>query len=516
MIRAVSLLFAILFAVLSAASGAAQTPEERADAVQEFRRFFRKFKEVDQQVEAVRTLEGMESVEAAKELVGLLDHKTPEVARAALDVLCTYRDPETFAGPVAALVEMKDALAQARMIQVLGRAGIREAIAPMLEIAGGKKVGEEVKIAIARALSALGAVEEAPGVVGPMLADRSGLVRMAAAQAIGELRLKALGPQLVPLLDDSAWQVQSAAITAVSRVREASAVAPLISLMEKGGRLEEECAEALFQITAMDFGTDAAAWRKTWDQLQSIEGWRIPTDEELAKRAASREKYDAIYGNRKEGTPTFGGIPTTSRRILFIVDVSGSMADLVVERERFDSGYESYEKLEIVKTELERTIDSLPDGTLFNIVAFASDLDTWKSNPTRANVVNRASAREWVRKLKPIGGPDMAGASADALAQGKTNTFKALMYPFGIDPDARRPSTGTAPLENPFDTVYFLSDGRPSIGVHTDVQVILEEVTRTNESYRMVFHTIAIGQFQKDFLRALAELNGGVFVDLGS
>ena len=47
---------------------AAQTREERLDAVQEFKRFFRKFKTVEEQVEAVRTLEGMECVEACDEL----------------------------------------------------------------------------------------------------------------------------------------------------------------------------------------------------------------------------------------------------------------------------------------------------------------------------------------------------------------------------------------------------------------------------------------------------------------
>jgi hypothetical protein len=32
---------------------------------------------------------------------------------------------------------------------------------------------------------------------------------------------------------------------------------------------------------------------------------------------------------------------------------------------------------------------------------------------------------------------------------------------------------------------------------------------------KVVLHTIAIGEFQKDFMNRLAEDNGGVFVDLG-
>ena len=44
---------------------------------------------------------------------------------------------------------------------------------------------------------------------------------------------------------------------------------------------------------------------------------------------------------------------------------------------------------------------------------------------------------------------------------------------------------------------------------------ILKEVAKINKVYRIVFHTIAIGQFQKTFLRTLAMQNGGEFVDLG-
>jgi hypothetical protein len=40
-------------------------------------------------------------------------------------------------------------------------------------------------------------------------------------------------------------------------------------------------------------------------------------------------------------------------------------------------------------------------------------------------------------------------------------------------------------------------------------------VRKNNEVWKIVIHTIAIGDFQKEFLQALAEENGGVFVDLG-
>ena len=40
-------------------------------------------------------------------------------------------------------------------------------------------------------------------------------------------------------------------------------------------------------------------------------------------------------------------------------------------------------------------------------------------------------------------------------------------------------------------------------------------ITEINRFRRITLHTIAIGEFQKDFMQELARLNGGVFVDLG-
>jgi hypothetical protein len=516
------ILAAILAGFVPVAVTRAQTDAEAArEAVREFRRFYRTFNELPQKVEAVYTLKGQESAEAAQELVALLDARELEIRDAAMDVLTSYRQTETFQGMIDALPGIKKPEQQAALIEVLGRAKIQAALPAFEAVAlQDRRASVQVKHAVARALGVLGAVEPAAPILRALLGDSEQIVRMAAADAVGVLRLQSVGPALVPLLDDRAWQVRSAAIGAAGKVRVAEAVEPLIKLMRQGGRLEEECAEALYSITLLDFGTQADVWEKQWNALQGI-GWRIPTDQEVAKARESRKRSDAYYG-RKEETTTFGGITTTSRRILFIIDVSGSMDDLVVERSRFDAGYADFKKLTIVKTELRRTIEALDTNTMFNIVAFATDTDTWKKFLVPANIVNKASAQRWVEKLQAIGGSEAQELAAAGLAgsanleAGKTNTFKALMHPFGIDP-AKPPPVWTekAAFKNELDTVFFLSDGRPSTGKLVDTVEILKEVRRYNETFKIVFHTIAIGEFEKHFLRGLAEANGGTFVDLG-
>ncbi len=521
--RLLAALLCLFVGLATAGSSVAQDDPARLDAVKEFRSWFKKFKDEAQQVEAVMTLKGQECVPAAEELLKLLKHPSAAVQQAAFDVLATYHEPRTYQAWIDALPKEKDQTQVAVVVKVLGRARLAAAVAPIELAAQGPKVSAGVKYEAARALQAIGSAGTA-GLLPKLLLDADPLVRLAAADAVGALKLKDAADALVGLLADDNWQVQSAAIAALKVLRPQQAVQPLIDLMKQAGRLQIECSEALFAITGMDFGLDPVRWQEQWTTLMGIQGWRIPTDEELAKKAESRRKYDALYGKTEQKKNAFAGIPTTSTNVLFIIDVSGSMDDLVVEVEKFQ-GYADRKRFTIVQTQLLQTLESLTDETNFDIVAFATNLQVWKGRLVPANVVNREAAKAFVRRLKPIGGTESQELAASGLGgaanleAGKTNTYKALMYAFGIDPDKPPKAAATGAdkeaLKSPLDTVYFLSDGRPSVGKFIDVNEIRREVNKHNEVWRIVFHAIAIGDFQKEFLQALAEDNGGVFVDLG-
>ena len=515
--------FLVLGAALPAQGTAAEL-EARRDAVREFQKFFRKTKEEPLLVEAVMTLQGNECAPAAEELFKLLRHPLPAVQAAALEVLATYTTPSTYEPWIAELPKAKDAEHAALVIKVLGNAKIQGAVGAIEAVAGDPKAAVVVKYEAARALRAIGVPGTTP-LLGTLLADKEPQVRLAALDAVAALKLRQFEAEVTARLADPEWQVQSAAIAAAAAIRPPAAVQPLIDLMRATGRLRTECAEALFRITGYDFGVDPERWQQQYDALKSIAGWRIPTDEELAKKAESRKKYDELYG-RTEGTTTFAGIPTTSTNVMFVIDVSGSMDDLVIEADKFPPAeYPSRKKLAIVQKNLIEAIDSLPPNTNFDIVAFATDVHPWKKRLVPANVVNKDAAKAHVKSLRPIGGSEdqdaaMAGLGGSAnLEAGKTNTLKALLHAFGIDPEKPVKAAVTGfdknAIKRPLDTVYFLSDGRPSVGKLIETSEILEEVRKHNEVFRMVIHCIAIGDFTKEFLAQLAQENGGVFVDLG-
>ena len=517
-------LLAVLLPLLLVPGLCAQDEELTLEAVKDFKTFWRKNRETSSRVEAIMTLKGNECVPAALELVRLLDDKTEDIRRAAMSVIGTYSSVQTFQSFIDELPDMKQQTRRALLIDVLSRAGIKHALPVMREIAlNDKKADVHVRTNIAEAIGRLKDATDSNAVLAKFLEDSEPSVRITAATTVGDLRIRSLGDNLVPLLSDRYWQVQASAIEAVGKVRVAGAIDLLVGLMKKEGRFKTDTAEALFLITTKDYGVDPEEWIKRLKALHSF-GWKMPSDADVAKAKASRKRSDAYYGRKGSSKKTFAKITTTSTRVLFIIDVSGSMEDHIVEKEKFDAGYKDYQKLTIVKSELMNTIETRDKNTKFNIVAFATKLMPWKKGLVFANIVTKSSAKNFVKRLSPLGGKEAAEMSSvglsSNLAEGRTNTFKALMYPFNIDPDKAQKVAFTGGLskefkKNKLDTVFFLSDGRPSIGKYVDTEEILKEVAKVNKVYRIVIHAIAIGQFQKEFLRTLAFQNGGEFVDLG-
>ena len=280
------------------------------------------------------------------------------------------------------------------------------------------------------------------------------------------------------------------------------------------GRLVEDIAVALGKITGRDFGTRLDAWQNFWKTVG--DRFQIPSDDELKKlkeiQAARKMEYQG-----GPGTVAYHGIATPSRSIVFVIDVSGSMEQEVVNKERFkDQTYPSWKRIDVIKTELIKTIRALESYVQFNVIAFATDVKPWKKGQVKANPLNKSSAETWVSHLEAIGGnskEDLArvGLTGSAnLEGGKTNTYAALMTALGVE-EGRE----TREYETPVDTVFFLSDGRPSHGKFIEPDDVLREVRAANELRKIVIHTITLGEFEKDFMERLAAENGGTFVDLG-
>jgi hypothetical protein len=317
--------------------------------------------------------------------------------------------------------------------------------------------------------------------------------------------------------------VRASAIKALAVLRTKESLGPLVKIAAGDeGRLIEDACRTLKALSGRDFGTDYATWKVWFDREASLPAYKLPTADEIAKIEA--RKLEAPRSGETGVVPTrkiteFLGVTTPSKKVMFIIDCSGSMEDLIVDKDRYkNQNYPGFRKIDIVKEELARTISRLDTTTEFSIVTFATKVKPWKRGQlVQANSINKAAAIEFARGLEPIGGhsrEELAAAGlggSAALGEGKTNTYAALMHGLGNPPrGVVEKAAGTE-----VDTVFFLSDGKPSHGDLVDTDEILVAVKDVNTQKKITLHVLAIGDFEKGFMQTLARENSGVFVDLG-
>lgn len=403
------------------------------EIVKEFRRYFKKYKDAPTRVEAVLALEGTESTAVVDVLVPVLKDKQPEVARAAVRVLSGFETRP----PVDRLLEQLESKSDERI-----RSGLLQAIAE----GGYTGTSEALVVLLAdgswdvrrRAVQALVSTQAplAGEAIAPLCADAEIGVRCAAIDGLAELKSRLVLAPAVQSLDHESWQVRTSAIHALGRVRDRDSIEPLLTRMTvEEGRLIEDIGQALANLTGRDFGQRIDAWQNFWNTYK--DRFEIPTDAELARlREVQKERRESYS---PPGAVSFVGVETPSRSIIFVIDVSGSMEQEVVDEERFkDGGYPSLKRIDIVKTELIRTIQGLESYVKFNILAFATEVDPWKKRLVGANPLNKSSAESFVKRLEAIGGSskqDLARAGLVGTANleaGKTNSYDALMGALGV------------------------------------------------------------------------------------
>ncbi len=510
---------AFLLVFLGVASGAVISARPAVqgagdeEIIQEFKRYFRKYKDTPTRIEAVLALEGNESPEVVAVLAPLFDVVEPEVGVACARVLSKFKTRPPVDRLLAELAVAASGEVKAGLLRALAQgryAGVQAGVLPLLDDGAW-----DVRRRAIQTLASLGdpSVAEALAL---RCAEAEVGVRCAALEALAQLRSElVLAPARADLAHAS-WQVRASAIGALGTVRHVDSIGPLIERMAvEEGRLIEDIGGALGKITGKEFGARVDAWQGFWKTFQGR--FQIPTDEELAKlravQALRREQYEGA-----PGAVAYHGIETPSKSIVFVIDVSGSMEQEVVNKERFPAGeYPSWKRIDVIKTELIKTIRGLEPYVEFNVFAFATDVKPWKKGQVKANPLNKSSAEAWVSRLEAIGGAskeDLARAGLVGSANlegGKTNTYAALMAALGVEEGKQ-----ARDYEVELDTIFFLSDGRPSHGKYIEPDDVLREVRAANELRKVVIHAITLGEFEKDFMERLAAENGGNFVDLGS
>ena len=125
---------------------------------------------------------------------------------------------------------------------------------------------------------------------------------------------------------------------------------------------------------------------------------------------------------------------------------------------------------------------------------YASDVRLWKDGLQTMTPARRSEIAPFLKGLTAVGG---------------TNIFGALRKGF----DVAEVSLGDKWSDPPIDTIFLLTDGKPSVGLVVTPEPILRYVREWNRTAGIVIHTIGLSGAQDAYLlRRLAEENGGTYV----
>jgi Ca-activated chloride channel family protein len=139
-----------------------------------------------------------------------------------------------------------------------------------------------------------------------------------------------------------------------------------------------------------------------------------------------------------------------SKDITFVLDVSGSMAG---------------KKMEQAQKALTFCVDNLNSSDKFEIVRFSTEAEALFEKRVLANSSNIAKAKEYIKKLRPIGGTNIDEAIELACKEKKA---------------ADRPHM-----------IVFITDGKPTIGETIEAK-LLEKIKTSNSENTRIF-TFGIG-----------------------
>lgn len=429
--------------------------------------------------------------------LGLLQDKTQ---RGALEQLLADADENVRAEAAASLGKLGDAAAVTALVGVLERstetgdhmlATTAEALVTLLRGAPAAKAPDGAAKPDPAATPAASDQPAAPAQK-PPLSDPAKRAAIAAAGALGR----------------STWRADLALVNLLDEFRVPEAIPGLITVLERfaahpeqvksgvlSGLLLFRAHEALVSITGAVHPADQPArWRSFWDAEKD----KLALQEKREKPAAG-------------GTvAAFCGIPMQGTRVVFVLDLSGSMT-WPMEEQTTDKKRRRAVRLDFAKRELNQAIDGLSPGATFNLVTFNGNPkpEVWSKDLVPANEKNRERFKKYVEGLRADGGTNLWSGLDEALkirAQVQGHRYGANI-----------------------DELFVLSDGAPTVGDILDPVEIARLVQETNRTARVRINTVFISseappEIQKmeaqmsmtpqKLMQTIAEQNGGVFREL--
>ncbi|MBL9076415.1 MAG: HEAT repeat domain-containing protein [Planctomycetes bacterium] len=413
--------------------------------------------------------------------------------------------------------------AAARCLGLIGDPTLLSAIEPLLA-----DPEDVVRFNAAEAFGKLADENKAEPLVALVRREATDTVLMTAAQALREAftaltkvdkaasdatkapeSLRLAVRAVIEALGRTTWRADMALVRFLDDFRSQEAVPALVSVLERfrdqpddvksgklSGLLQFQVHELLVSMTGAVFpATEPDKWRQFWD-----------TEKDKIEVTAKHEPK----GGGATSAGDFCGIPIEGTRVVFVLDLSGSMnwpmrSEAGTGRKKTPTG------LDFLKQELRRAIGALAPNAQCNLVTFNGNPkpELWQKDLVPATDKNRERLLKYVDELRADGGTNLWCGLEEAMK------IKSLVH--------------NTRYECNVDELFVLSDGAPSVGAVTEPVQILRLVAESNRAAGMRINTVFVNTVMPEeyrrqvpepemkpaeLMQRLAEQNGGVFREL--
>lgn len=284
--------------------------------------------------------------------------------------------------------------------------------------------------------------------------------------------------------DNDPWTLRATLAQAAARAPAEAGVPTLIQMLREGGsvRVLHDAVGALIERSGTDFGFSADAWADWWK--------------------ANRGRLVRGKTPPEAGYHRFYGVPIIPGRMVFVLDLSGSMRDPIVggaaqrhvETAAHLKGKRIRTRLDLAQAELAHAISGLDPKSHVGVVTYSTSAGYLGRGLMKAN---KSNVKSLVKRVTGLG------------AGGATNIHAGLDLAFHPKGKPRKQD-----LEDGPDTIFLVTDGDPSAGPITEREGLRDLVLRWNLGRAIKIHTINVGPGDRKWMRELSLSSGGTFLDL--
>lgn len=424
-----------------------------------------------------------------------------------------------------------------------------KAVDIVIKKAGDAKANWRARFYTVRAMGGISNTAVTPVLTG-LLNDKEPALQMVALESLAELGWPdGIEPACNLLAGDGAWEVKSAAVNYLRKIKSPDSIKPIQKAILRNKNMEARILSGLLELlkelpqpadASPDSQADAAALTKSVVDLGEYYKVKINSDRLIfvidisgsmawvhREEPEKSDGKDVETGSKPKEVATGEGKapPKPPAETQQAAPVPEEMLKRVKEVESRVAKTRS----DAVKKEAIRAIYRLDPRVHFTIIFYSGGVEIWKNALVPATNEIKMEAINMIDTKGPGGGTNIYDALETAykiVKSGGNAPDKAKDEPKKVATGDKKPPVMIERVVSGADTIFLLTDGQPSAGKIQQPDEIINNIRKLNDVRHIKLNTIAVGASDPDnentaipqlvniyLMRRLAEVTGGTFIN---